>query len=280
MPALLLEASELSSLIAQQNEFDFILVDVGKQERFSSQHIPGAVLVTPSETQAPAPIPGLCPPLEHLTKLMQGIGLSKDSHIIVYDDEGGGWAGRFIWLLDEIGHKHYSYLNGVIHAWLDKVFEVESGASTPKASSINITLNQQHSVSLEDVLSELNGGDVQIWDARSPKEYTGETLYAARGGHIPGAKNYEWTNAMDKQDSLRLKPLSILEDELKAAGITKDKATITHCQTHHRSGLTYLIAKIMGFTSIKAYPGSWGEWGNHPDTPIDQSPIDQTPSAN
>jgi len=272
MPALLLEVSELRSLLAQQNEFEIILVDLGKQDRFSSQHIPGAVLVTPAETQAAPPIPGFCPSKEQLTRLMQGIGLNKDSHVVVYDDEGGGWAGRFIWLLDEIGHKNYSYLNGGINAWLDQGFDVESGPSTQIASAIEVTQNHEHSVSLEEVMSELNNGDIQIWDARSPKEYNGETVYTARGGHIPGAINYEWTNAMDKQNSLRLKPLSILEAELKAAGIIKNKATITHCQTHHRSGLTYLVAKIMGFTSIKAYPGSWGEWGNQPNTPINQTP--------
>ena len=109
----------------------------------------------------------------------------------------------------------------------------------------------------------------QIWDARSPKEYRGETINAAKGGHIPGALNYEWTQAMDQSQNLRLKPLEQILKELQALGMSADKDTVTHCQSHHRSGLTYLLAKLLNFKSIKAYAGSWGEWGNRLDTPIE-----------
>ena len=268
MPALLLEASELKSLLLEQESPGLILVDLGAEERYLGQHIPGAKLVTPALTQAGPPIPGFCPSIEQVTHIMRSIGLTKDSHVVVYDDEGGGWAGRFIWLLDEIGHTNYSYLNGGIHAWASEGYSLESGAARSEQSSIEISFNGQHSVEIKDIIPMLSSGEIQIWDARSPMEYRGESVYAARGGHIPGALNYEWTNAMDRNNSLRLKPLSVIETELASIGITKDKPTITHCQTHHRSGLTYLIAKLLGFTSIKAYPGSWGEWGNHPDTPI------------
>jgi thiosulfate/3-mercaptopyruvate sulfurtransferase len=74
---------------------------------------------------------------------------------------------------------------------------------------------------------------------------------------------------MDRDNNLRLKPLDQLRDRLESLGITGDKMIITHCQTHHRSGLTYLIGKALGL-HIKAYDGSWSEWGNHPDTPIEE----------
>lgn len=90
-----------------------------------------------------------------------------------------------------------------------------------------------------------------------------------RAGHIPGAINYEWTQAMDPGRHYRLKPLNKLKSELAALGITADKKIITHCQSHHRSGLTYLVAKLLGFSDVKAYPGSWCEWGNRDDTPIE-----------
>ena len=92
-------------------------------------------------------------------------------------------------------------------------------------------------------------------------------MLAAKSGHIPGAVNFEWTAGMDKARQLRIRTdmPQILED----LGITRDKEIITHCQTHHRSGFTYLVAKSLGYPRVKGYAGSWGEWGNHPDTPVE-----------
>ena len=72
---------------------------------------------------------------------------------------------------------------------------------------------------------------------------------------------------MDNQRALRIR--KDMGDILTALGITPDKEVITHCQTHHRTGFTYLIAKALGYPRLKAYAGSWSEWGNHPETPIE-----------
>ncbi|MFV1872694.1 MAG: sulfurtransferase [Oleiphilus sp.] len=266
---LLIEPDTLQNALDLTTDDDIIIVDLGSQERFLQAHIPNAQLVTPSETQAGPPIPGFAPSDAQLTELMQRIGLQANSHVVVYDDEGGGWAGRFIWLLDEIGHTKYSYLNGGIHAWIAAGLTVEQMAKPNKLSNIIVQNMHSHSVSVEQVIASLDNNSLQVWDARSPKEYTGEKVNAAKGGHIPGALNYEWTNAMDQTRNLRLKPFDQLLQEITAAGISPEKDTITHCQSHHRSGLTYLIAKLLDFKSIKAYPGSWAEWGNHEATPTE-----------
>tara|TARA_R110001592_G_scaffold7032_3_gene39488 strand:- start:24892 stop:25719 length:828 start_codon:yes stop_codon:yes gene_type:complete len=269
MLPLLLEPEALQKALSDHKNNNILLVDLGSKERFLDAHIPDAKLILPSETQAGPPIPGLSPADTQLTLLMQGIGLKEDSHIVVYDDEGGGWAGRFIWLLDEIGHTKYSYLNGGLHAWAAANFAIEKGAASHSPSNIRVKNSAQNSLSANDIIDALKSNSLQVWDARSPQEYTGEKINAAKGGHIPGALNYEWTNAMDPSRNLRLKPLEQILSELKAAGISADKDTVTHCQSHHRSGLTYLLGKLLNFKSIKAYPGSWGEWGNLPNTPIE-----------
>ena len=75
---------------------------------------------------------------------------------------------------------------------------------------------------------------------------------------------------MDRNNFLRLKPLATIQTMLADKNLTADKTIVTHCQSHHRSGLTYLVGKIIGL-NIKAYDGSWSEWGNLKNTPIDNS---------
>lgn len=264
---LLIEPEALHTLLSQPASHAILLVDLRSEQNFLLGHIPNAQLVQPNETQASTAPVGLAPSDTQLTQLMQRIGLTEDTHVVVYDDEGGGWAGRFIWLLDEIGHTQYSYLNGGILAWSAAGLPLSTKPSQHTPSNICVTNHGQHSIHLDALSKAITNNTVQIWDARSPMEYSGEKVNAAKGGHIPGAFNYEWTNAMDSTQHLKLKPLENIRQELSSVGISADKDTVTHCQSHHRSGLSYLLGKLLNFKSITAYPGSWSEWGNHPQTP-------------
>jgi thiosulfate/3-mercaptopyruvate sulfurtransferase len=187
---------------------------------------------------------------------------------VVYDDEGGGWAGRFIWLLDVIGHSHYHYLDGGLHAWLAEERELSNELPAAHNHPVKLELNDAPCASREYLQSRLGAADLAIWDARAPSEYSGEKTLAQKSGHIPGAVNFEWTAGMDQARALRIR--QDMPSLLNSLGITPDKEIITHCQTHHRSGFTYLVAKALGYPRVKAYAGSWGEWGNHPDTPVER----------
>ncbi len=119
------------------------------------------------------------------------------------------------------------------------------------------------------ILAHLDDLGVVILDTRSPAEFSGIDIRAARGGHIPGAINMDWILAMDRERNLRLKSEVELRGILENLGITPDKEVITHCQTHHRSSHTYVTLKALGFPRIKGYPGSWSEWGNDLELPIE-----------
>ncbi|QKE64648.1 sulfurtransferase [Aquipseudomonas campi] len=263
---LVIEPAELADRLQAP---ELILVDLSTAARYAQGHIAGAHWVDSKRTQlGQPPAPGLLPEKTQLEALFGELGHRADAVYVVYDDEGGGWAGRFIWLLDVIGHARYHYLNGGLQAWLSEGRDVTPEPTASASGTPVLSLHDEPTASREYLLSRLGAADLAIWDARSPAEFSGEKVLAAKDGHIPGAINFEWTAGMDAQHGLRIR--SDLAQVLADLGITTDKEVITHCQTHRRSGFTYLAAKALGYPRVKAYAGSWSEWGNHPDTPVER----------
>ncbi len=261
---------EPAQLHARLDAPELILIDLTSQARYDQGHIRGARFVDPKRTQLGLPpAPGLLPKHSALESLFGELGHNPDAVYVVYDDEGGGWAGRFIWLLDVIGHTRYHYLNGGVLAWEADGLALDTQIPSPHNASVALTLHSAPTATREYLQSRLGAADLAIWDARGPLEFSGEKVLSAKGGHIPGATHFEWTAGMDSTRSLRIR--SDIAQVLAERGITPDKEIITHCQTHHRSGFTYLVAKALGYPRVKGYAGSWGEWGNHADTPVEVS---------
>jgi 3-mercaptopyruvate sulfurtransferase SseA len=162
----------------------------------------------------------------------------------------------------------YSYVNGGFAAWLAAGYDAETEVKQIIPVEQTIKLQSSHTADREHILAQLGDSSTVIWDARSPEEYSGEVKKADKAGHIPGAVNYEWSRGIDENQCVR--DLADIREELYALGILGNKEIITHCQTHRRSGFTYLLGKALEFPNMKAYAGSWGEWGNDAESPVEK----------
>lgn len=259
---------EPAELLLHLTDADILIVDLCSAEKYREAHIPGAVHMSTADLICGIkPAVGKLPEPEKFSALFARIGLTPDTHVVCYDDEGGPWAGRLIWTLDVIGHSKYSFLNGGKTAWMADGLPLEAGESLPRSvSAFPVVFNGRFVADMDAICANLGDEHFLVWDARSRDEYTGAKLQSARGGHIPGAVHCEWTELLDGERGLRLR--NDLASYLAGKGITPDKHIVTHCQTHRRSGLTYLAAKSLGYPQLQAYPGSWSEWGNCDDLPV------------
>lgn len=249
--------------------YPICIVDLSSPQSYAQGHIKDAVSIPIHILMNGAPpAAGKIPTENQLTRLFSYLGTQPDTHFIVYDDEGGGWAGRFVWTLDVIGHKHVSVIDGGLIAWQNENLPLTDEPTSPEPVNYPVKIDQSQIVTTDYILENLECSNFAIWDARSRAEYAGVSRFAAHAGHIPGAINLEWTALMDPARSYKVR--TDARQQLEKLGITQNKTVITHCQSHHRSGYTYLVGKYLGL-NILGYDGSWSEWGNTPDLPVSKT---------
>ena len=252
------------------------LIDYGRKVvDYQAGHIPGAVFIDRKAVWNKVNgISGMLPSVETMEAELEKAGISNDSTVVIYDGSGGLWASRLFWALEYLGHRNVHILNGGWNKWLQEKRAVQMASHVPPRGKF-IPHVQYELLATEDwILGNLSNPDVQIIDTRSPKEYTGEDVRAARGGHIPGAVNINWILNLKSDGSKTF----ALEEEMvelyDSQKILKDKTIVTLCQTGVRGTHTYFVLKLLGYSKVRVYDGSWAEWGNDWEAPIIKETID------
>lgn len=264
---LIVESDELESVLGGEN---LLVVAVGNEAAYVQRHVPGAVhLDYESIIETKPPAAGLLPGDQRLGEVFSSLGITAETHVVAYDSEKNSKAARLLWTLDTVGHRTFSLLVGGLSAWLAGGHSTESGALLPNPARYRVERHDLAQADKNYILEHLNDPNVVLVDARSPAEYAGQDVRAARGGHIPRAVNIDWELAIDSERFPRLRRVDELRNLLEEAGVTPDKEVIVYCQTHHRSSHTYIVLKLLGYPHVRGYDGSWSEWGNDPEAPIE-----------
>jgi thiosulfate/3-mercaptopyruvate sulfurtransferase len=244
-------------------------VDVRPPYFFAQAHLPGAVNLPAFYLQGQN---GRPPRAEELARRLGDLGLTRDSHIVAYDEGGSPAAAVLYWTLRYFRHPRVSVLDGGITKWRREGRDWEYTGQMPEPANYEIQAPDPGVLATRaDVVAALDDSGAVLVDVRSPAEFLGLQPAAIRNGHLRGAINFEWSNALQiGADDL---PVTRTPEELRAllleAGVTPDKEVIVYCQSGSRSSHTFLVLDVLGYTTTKNYLAGWQEWGNREDTPVE-----------
>jgi thiosulfate/3-mercaptopyruvate sulfurtransferase len=247
-------------------------VDYDPRSNYSLGHIPGAVLFDWKEDINDPVSRNVLSKQACEDLLKHRAGLNNDTTLILYGDFNNWFAAFAFWVFKYYGYKDVRLMNGGRKKWL--VEDRPVSKDIPKYPTGNFEASDADNrirVFLNDVKESLERQErVAMVDVRSPREFTGEILappeypteHAQRGGHIPGAKNIPWSQAINDNDGT-FKSAEELRKLYESKAITPDKEVIAYCRIGERSSHTWFVLKyLLGYPNVKNYDGSWTEWGN------------------
>jgi len=258
---LLIEPAELAKPVAKR----VIILDARAEAKYKAGHIPEARWVDHGQW---AKAFGQGADAKKWGARIGGLGINADSHVVVYDDNSTKDSARIWWILRYWGVENVRLLNGGWTGWEAGKHATTTDEPKPITIEYSPKVRVDRLTTKEQLLESLKKGTLQIVDARSEKEFCGdEKMNNKRAGAIPGAKQLEWIDLLDKPTQ-RFKTAKELKALFADAGIALDKPSAAHCQSGGRASVMTFAMELMGAKSVGNYYQSWSEWGNADDTPI------------
>ncbi len=245
---------------------------------YSSSHIPGAVEIDWTRD--------LNDPVRRdylgrtaFEKLMRRIGASPDTTIVLYGDKNNWWATYAYWILQLFGHTNAKIMDGGRLKWIKENRPVSRDLPHYQASSYHASERDDSRLRAfrDQTLQHLEQKRPMI-DVRSPEEFRGERLHmpdypnegALRGGHIPGARNIPWGRAVNQEDGTFKDAAELRKIYTEENKLRPEDDVIAYCRIGERSSHTwFVLSYLLGFSKVRNYDGSWTEWGNLVNVPVE-----------
>jgi thiosulfate/3-mercaptopyruvate sulfurtransferase len=256
-----LTTSELESKLEESN---LLVIDTRSFKEYSEAHVPGSVNL---DLFAFHWIDTTKQGIQNFNKqtemIFSFVGVNSEKKVVFYDNVSGMLAARGVWMLEYFSHPDVNMLDGGMKKWKKENRPIETKPNPFQPAKFSGKINPEIISSYEFILNNID--TLKIIDARSDEEYTGTIVRAAHVGHIPKSVNIDWNLNINEDGTIKS------DDELsKLYDIPKDSAIVTYCQGAYRAANSFLALKKLGFTNVRVYLGSWGEWGNKLDLPVEK----------